>query len=41
MKRLILVLVLLITTAALVSSCTAVKSSRSGCKTTQNMVGYR
>ena len=42
MKRLALILVLMITSTLVITSCTSSKaSSKSGCKTTQGMIGYR
>lgn len=42
MKRVLVILVLMITTVAMATSCTASKASaRGGCKATQGMIGYR
>ncbi|WP_336513782.1 hypothetical protein [Pollutibacter soli] len=42
MKRLFIMLALIITATVTITSCTASRaSSKTGCKTTQNMIGYR
>jgi hypothetical protein len=42
MKRVLVILALMITTAAFMTSCSASKASaKGGCKATQGMIGYR